>query len=377
MSNQRPPGGLDGPTHDPERERRSGDPQGPAAPQAWADPNRTQRYSGRRSIVDRLRQQSREPDTLTTAETAEPPPEPAAPRPNVASSAGMRAVRGGGALRLGVVLMGVVVLGLAGGAAAAWFSGWRPGFLGGTPSEPGTPSADRPSADKPAPDKPASDKPSTQPETKPPDPAAPTAPPAGEIPKSCFSGTSEVKPGGSICGFALDPAGALSFQGQRIAERIAAGGGPAQRLVLYPFSPSGRFVFLRACETASGGRCEVQRLVDTKQRKIFEVKGGADGFSWVAWSPKEQVGLLGYRDGISETIAAIATAEGKVVRPSAIRTAKNRYALVRAGSVRWRDEEAFSVEVKLCPVPKGRGRNADCEKDDDVKYRRRTVKLER
>jgi hypothetical protein len=45
--------------------------------------------------------------------------------------------------------------------------------------------------------------------------------------------------------------------------------------------------------------------------------------------------------------------------------------------VRWRDEESFSVEVKQCPPGKGRGRNADCEKDDDVRYRRRTVKLER
>ena len=44
---------------------------------------------------------------------------------------------------------------------------------------------------------------------------------------------------------------------------------------------------------------------------------------------------------------------------------------------RWRDEEAFAVEVKLCPPGKRRTRNADCEKDDDVKYRRRTIKLER
>jgi hypothetical protein len=84
---------------------------------------------------------------------------------------------------------------------------------------------------------------------------------------------------------------------------------------------------------------------------------------------------LGIRDGLSDAIAVIATADGKTVKPNAIRTAKNRYALVRAGSVRWRDEESFSVEVKLCPLAKGKGRNAECEKDDDVKYRRRTVKF--
>ena len=60
MSNQRPPGGLDDPTHDPERERPG------AGPQPWVDPNRTQRYSGRRSIVDRLKEQSREPERLKT-----------------------------------------------------------------------------------------------------------------------------------------------------------------------------------------------------------------------------------------------------------------------------------------------------------------------
>jgi hypothetical protein len=168
----------------------------------------------------------------------------------------------------------------------------------------------------------------------------------------------------------------LSFQGTRIAERVTAGNAPAQRLVLYPFSPSGRFVFLRACEAASGGRCEAQRLVDTKEKKIFDVKTG-EAFAWVAWSPKETMGLLGWRDHLSDTIAVVATADGKTIRPSTIRAAKNRYTLVRVASVRWRDEESFSVEVKQCPPGKGRGRNADCEKDDDVRYRRRTVKLER
>jgi hypothetical protein len=53
MSNQRPPGSLDDPTHDPERERPG------AGPQPRVDPNRTQRNSGRRSIADRLKEQSR------------------------------------------------------------------------------------------------------------------------------------------------------------------------------------------------------------------------------------------------------------------------------------------------------------------------------
>ena len=71
MSNQRPPGGLDGPTHDPERERPDGQ---AGARQPWVDPNRTQRYSGRRSIADRLRGESREPDP-PQAHEAEPLPE--------------------------------------------------------------------------------------------------------------------------------------------------------------------------------------------------------------------------------------------------------------------------------------------------------------
>ena len=367
MSNQRPPG-LDDSTHDPERERPGAAQRGPAA-QPWVDPDRTQRYSGRRSIVDRLKDQSKEPEKLVTQETV-PPPRPGPARPQVAASAQKRAALGGrpgGGLRLGLVLVAVIVLGLAGGAAAAWFSGWRPGFLGGTPAEPARAPGETPA--KPG---------ETKPEAKPGDPAPPAAPPsASEIPRSCFSGTTEVKGGAAACGFALDAAGALSFQGARIAERIVAGNAPAQRLVLYPLSPSGRFAFLRACEAASGGKCEAQRLADTKEKKLFEVKIGGEGFAWVVWSPKETMGLLGWRDNLSDTIAAVTTADGKTIRPSTIRTAKNRYALVRFGSVRWRDEESFSVEVKLCPPGKGRSRNADCEKDDDVKYRRRTVKLER
>lgn len=367
MSNQRPPGGLDDPTHDPERERQGGDPRGPAPAQPWVDPNRTQRYSGRRSIVERLKEQSREPDQrLRTEDTTPPPPKPGPQRAPVAASAQMRAVRGGrsgrgGGLRLGAILVAVIVLGLGGGAAAAWFSGWRPSFLGGTTSEPAKTPVEKPGE--------------TKPETKPTDPTPPATPPStSEIPRSCFSGTSEVKVGAAVCGFTLDPAGALSFQGNRIAERVAAGSGPAQRLVLYPFSPSARFVVFRVCDAA--GRCEAQRLVDTKEKKLFEVKG-AENFAWVVWSPKETMALLGWRENLSDTIAALATADGKIVRPSTIRTAKNRYALVRFGSVRWAGEDSFSLDVKLCPPGKNRSRNAECEKDDDVKYRRRTVKIER
>src|SRR5581483_5301204 len=138
-----------------------------------------------------------------------------------------------------------------------WFSGWRPAFLGGET--------------KPASDKPAGD---TKPDVKPGEPGQP--PPATEIGKNCFAGTTEVKVGAGACGFALDATGAVSFQGARIAERLAAGTGPAQRLVLYPFAPSSRFVFLRACD--GGGKCDVQRLVDTKEKKIFEVKVGGEGF---------------------------------------------------------------------------------------------------
>jgi hypothetical protein len=367
MSNQRPPG-LDDPTQDPEQPRPGAGARGPAA-QPWVDANRTQRYSGRRSIVDRLKDESKEPERLVTQETAPPPPKPGQARAQVASSAQRRAARGGrsgGGLRLFFVLVAVIVLGLAGGAAAAWFSGWRPGFLGGAPAQPAKAPGETPA--KPG-------------DAKPGEPAAPTppgAPPAAtEIPRSCYTATTEVKAGAAACGFALDAAGALSFQGARLAERLAAGNAPAQRLVLYPMSPSGRFVFLRACDAAAGGKCDVQRLADTKEKTLLEVKTGGEGFVWVVWSPKETMGLLGWRDRLSDTIAVVTTADGKAIRPSAIRTARNRYAIVRQGSVRWRDEAAFTAEVKLCPPARNRTRNTECEKDDDVKYRRRTVKLER
>lgn len=372
MSNQRPPG-LDDPTQDPEQVRSGAGARGPAA-QPWVDPNRTQRYTGRRSIVDRLKDQSREPEQLVTQETVPPPPKPAPGRPQVASSAQKRAARGGrsgGGLRLALVLAAVVVVGLAGGAGAAWFSGWRPDFLGGPASQPAK-------APVEAPVKPGDAKP----EAKPGDPAAPKppnapAPPsATEIPRSCYTGTTEVKAGAAACGFALDATGALSFQGARLAEKLMAGNAPAQRVVLYPMSPSGRFAFLRVCEAASGGKCEVQRLADTKEKKLAEVQVG-DGFAWIVWSPKETMALLGWRDHLSDTIAVVTTADGKTIRPSTIRTARNRYAFLRLGSVRWRDEASFTAEVKLCPPGRNRTRNADCEKDDDVKFRRRTVKLER
>ncbi len=364
MGNQRPPGGSDEPTNDPQRERVGGTPR-PAQP--WVDANPTVRYSGRRSIADRLRGESREPEPPSQESTALPEPAPAPQRPpraRFATPAQVRAAsrRSGGGLRLAAILGGVIVLGLAGGAAAAWFSGWRPGFLGGAPQEPAKAPADKPAA--------------TPGETKPGGPTTTPAPQGGEIGRSCFSGVTEVKAGAAACGFALDAAGALSFKGERIVERLAAGSGAAQRVMLYPFSPSARFVFLRACESASGGGCAVQRLVDTKEKKVSEMKGGGEGYGWVAWSPKEQIVLLGFKDGLSDTMAIVSTA-GEMLRPSAIRTARNRYALIRPESVRWaRDEQSFAVEVKLCPL-KNRARNPDCEQDEDVKFRRRTVKFER
>jgi len=406
MSNQRPPGGVDSPTEDPDRERNK--PSGgapperhyapaefqpppqrpPASPQPWVDPERTQPYvPGRRSIAERLRQQSREPEAVPPPQPAGPqpaaqptpppaePPKPAAKpgwqaraqqRAHAQVRSGSRALRG---MRLVAILAGVVVLGLAAGAGAAWFSGWRPGFLASKTDEtkpPDTTSTTKP-GEKPD-DKPG-DKP---PESKP----GETTPPATDLARSCFTARTEAKAGATACGFALEASGAVSFKGQRITDRLAAGTAPAQRLLLYPFSPSGRFVFLRACATASGGRCAVQRLVDTKERKLFDVKGDADDLRWVAFSPKEEVGLLGYRDGTADSIAAIGTADGKLLLSAAIKSARNEYAMVHERSLRWPDENSFSIEVKLCAFERG-GRNAKCEQDEKARFRRRLVKLAR
>jgi len=393
MSNQRPPGGIEGPTQDPERPRQSqgGEPprrEPPAEPpgaEPWADSDRTQAYTPRRrSIVDRLGTPEQDPEPTHKTAATEPPPTPKPHQPPQAYPQGQQARRAAGVppgaargpgrhalagrrregkgLRFAGVLAGVVVLGLIAGGAAAWVSGWRPGFLGSPGDSP-------PAADKPA---------GAAPQAKPGDPKPgdpPKAPPGGEVTRACFTGTTDIKTGSGACGFALDGAGTVTFKGEPIAERLAAGSGPAQRLVLYPFAPSGRYVFLRACDSASGGRCAVQRLADTKEKKLFEVKGGAEGFAWVAWSPKEQVGLLGYREGGTDAIAAIATSDGRTLKTAPLGTGKNRYAVVKQASMRWRNEESFTVEVKLCPFAKGRTRNTECEDDDDVRFRRRTVKV--
>src|SRR5262249_41512658 len=154
---------------------------------AWVDPNRTLRYSDRRSIADRLRNESREP--------AEPAPEiePVSTlgqraRPKPASSAQLRAVRRSGrGLRLASILTGGIVLGLPGGGGAVWFSGGRPSFLGTT------------TADAPKPGNPAQPAGDTKPETKPGDPSQPVPPPASEIGRNCFSGANEVKAGSAAC----------------------------------------------------------------------------------------------------------------------------------------------------------------------------------
>lgn len=397
MSNQRPPGGLEGPTQDPERQRpkaggdaarNRGDSSptqppvsdpGPAPmsepPETWADRDRTLPYGPRRrSIVERLDAPGHDPDSGEGSAETQPPQARShphfPPRRPASAQAGVRAARQpligtpreGRGLRLVAILAGIVVLGVVAGAAAAWVTGWRPGFLGTKGETP------------PPADKPAGETPQAKPgDPKPGEPAKP--PPSGEITRACFAGTTEIKAGSGACGFALDAAGTVTFQGAVVAERLSAGSGPVQRLVLYPFAPSGRYVFLRACESATGGRCVVQRLADTKEKKLFEVKAAPEGFAWVVWSPKEQVGLLGYRDGATDNVAAIATADGRTLKAATIAPGKNRYALVKYGTVRWVGEESFSVEVKQCPFKRGATRNTDCENDDDVRFRRRTVKL--
>jgi hypothetical protein len=395
MGNQRPPGGIDSPTEDPHQgpSKPGGTPPerhyapsefqpGGARPQpgpapAWTDPERTQPYTPhRRSIADRLREQSREPKT---GPSEEPPPAPKPPTPKlpprhtpVAPPRGpmVRSVtRRSGGLRLAAVLAGVIVLGLTAGAGAAWFSGWRPGFLGAKPDVPDKP---KDAADSTKPGEKPGDKPADKATDKPPDKPPETQP--ADLPRNCFTGRSEVKLGAASCGFTLEAGGALSFRGARIAERLTAGAAAAQRVMLYPLSPSGRFVFVRACERASGGRCAAHRLVDTKEKKLFEVKGDADDLLWTAFSPKEEVGLLGYRDGTADSIAAVATADGKILLSKAIKTARNRYAMVRERTLRWPNEDSFSIEIKFCPFERG-GANSRCERDDKVRFRRQLIKL--
>jgi hypothetical protein len=386
MGNQRPPGG-DGPTEDPRFEQRNAGGAPPArepAPERWVDPARTQAYRPqRRSIVDRLKEPSREPDSgpgepprpaqpppHPNAETR-PPPQPAEPAWHLRRRQVRSVRRGSGGLRLVAILAGVVVFGLAAGAAAAWFSGWRPGFLAAGASEERPPAATEASTpgekpgEKPPPDKPPG-------ETKPNE----TAPPSTELARSCFTTRTELKAGTPACGLALDAEGALSFQGGKVTDRLAAGAGPARRALLYPFSRSGRFVFLRACETASGGRCASHSLLDTKEKRLIAIRGDAGDLHWVAFSPKEEVGLLGYRDGTADSVAAVATADGKVLLAAAIRSRRNQYAMVRERSLRWPDENSFSIEVKLCTFERT-GRNAKCEQDEKIRFRRRLVKLAR
>jgi hypothetical protein len=408
MGNQRPPGGIDGPTEDPDfgKSKPGGTPPerryapsefqpGAAPPQApgrpgWTDTDRTQHYAPstsaprapdpnaprRRSIADRLNDDNRNPKTGPSHDPP-PPPKPAAPNPSarhtpvaprktpVAPRRGpmvRQVARRSGGMRLAAILTGVIVLGLSAGAAAAWFSGWRPSFLAGKATEPDKP---KDAVDKP-PDKPADKAPDKPPETQP-----------AELPRSCFSGRSEVKLGAAaVCGFALETGSALSFRGSKIADRLTAGNTAAQRVTLYPFSPSGRFVFIRACQRASGGRCAVHKLVDTTEKKLFDVRGDADDLLWTAFSPKEEVGLLGYRDGTADSIAAVATANGKVLLSKAIKTARDRYAMVREGTLRWPNEDSFSIEIKFCPFERG-GANARCERDQKVRFRRKLIKLAR
>lgn len=372
MTPRRPPGSDDGPTHDPSRAAE------PSAPQ-WVDPNRTVPYTPRRrSIVDRLRAESREPGPARP-ETAEPLPPPSARSPEPPVQRGPappqrqsrpRAGRGPGKRRgfgLAAIFAGIVVAGLAAGAATAWVSGWRPAFLGDESA------ADAASAQRKPPAPPAAKPDDTKP-AAPPTPPAPAGPPGGEIGKPCFEAGAVVKAGSFACGFALDASGALSFKGQRLADRLAAGAAPARRLVVHPFSPSGRYVFLQGCDADSGGSCPAQRLADTKETKLHEVKLGQSAAA-VAWSPKERVGLLFYREDAGEGVAVIAAADGKILRASLFRMPRNRYALFRAGSLKWRNDETMTIEMKLCSYRRGKLRNAECEKSAAVRYRRRAAKL--
>jgi hypothetical protein len=335
----------------------------------------------RRSIVDRLRAEAGPvgPARPEAAEGLPPAPVVADPRQAVRREAGRREAgrlerapsprRPGRGPKLAAIFGGVVAAGLGAGAATAWLSGWRPAFLAPAPEKavaaPANPVSDAA--------RPGEAKPGAPPKAQP--PASPPAPPpSGALAKSCFAAVTEVKAGAAACGFALDAAGAVSVKGKRLADRLVVAAKPARRLVLYPVSPSGRFAVFRACDAASGGRCPLARLIDTETGELRAIGAGA-GFSWVAWSPKERVGLLGYRQGAGDAIAAIAAASGKTLRASLLHVHRNQYVLIRRGSVRWRDDRAFTVEAKYCTYARGRQHNRECERNAGSGYRRHLVKV--
>lgn len=116
----------------------------------------------------------------------------------------------------------------------------------------------------------------------------------------------DLKPGDTMRGFRLARDGFVTHQQKTLMGKLTLGepgstSAAPPRLVVSPASPTGRFFFVQACDSAvPGAPCNRFFMVDLQSNEIKAAKVGRYGAdTWVRWQQSEKYALVAYTEGVT------------------------------------------------------------------------------
>ncbi|MBB2973138.1 hypothetical protein [Mesorhizobium sp. RMAD-H1] len=174
---------------------------------------------------------------------------------------------------------------------------------------------------------------------------------------ACTTQFITITPEAPACGFALSQTGTFTWNGQTLADPLAAsyvddGSGqkavPAGKTVLFPPSPSGRFRIVQACEgTGADALCWQTLAFDQENAALQNTFAGRYGPEhWQSWAPDEQHVVLMNTDEGASWLHVIDPASGKSRDFPGDDATENW--TIDPHTLTWTGPHSFSVTVKTC-----------------------------
>jgi hypothetical protein len=122
---------------------------------------------------------------------------------------------------------------------------------------------------------------------------------------------------------------------------------PAEKVVLFPASPSGRFRIVEAClSTTENGMC-FQTFVFDRQAALEEIWAGQYGpIRWLRWNPDEQFVALVSHDEDASSIHIVEAATGRSFEYPA--KAFHEKWQVRQETFAWAGPRRFTIKIAQC-----------------------------
>lgn len=173
--------------------------------------------------------------------------------------------------------------------------------------------------------------------------------PGAIIKRPQHRGWTQLTPGKTAYGLQFTPAKSLTFQGKTLLSRVPVSYSSdgvttyAQRLIVSPTSPSGRFNIVKGCD---GALCWAVFLIDRQTGKAQQIQiGKYGGLEWVKWTKDERYAVFGEKnDGAFWfNVVNLQTGETKL--------SEQLNPQVNLNSFTWISDRAFRVNFLNSKVP--------------------------